>query len=45
MDSKILFIGEVGVNHNGKLELAKELVDLAAVNNLNIVKFQTYKTE
>ena len=45
MDSKILFIGEVGVNHNGKLELAKQLVDLAAVNNLDIVKFQTYKTE
>ena len=43
--NKILIIAEVGVNHNGKLELAKKLVDLAKVAGADIVKFQTFVSE
>lgn len=38
-------IAEAGVNHNGKLELAKELIDVATEAGANAVKFQTFKTE
>lgn len=39
-----IIIAEAGVNHNGSLELAKELVDVAAEAGVDFVKFQTYKT-
>jgi N,N'-diacetyllegionaminate synthase len=39
----ILVIAEAGVNHNGDMELAKRLVDVAAVAGANLVKFQTFK--
>jgi len=38
-------IAEVGVNHNGSLELACELVKQAAACGADVVKFQTYQTE
>lgn len=38
-------IAEAGVNHNGKLELAKRLVDTAQEAGANAVKFQTFKAE
>lgn len=38
-------IAEAGVNHNGKLNLAKKLVDVAKNANADAVKFQTFKTE
>jgi N,N'-diacetyllegionaminate synthase len=38
-------IGEAGVNHNGNLELARELVDVAADAGCSAVKFQTFKAE
>ncbi len=38
-------IAEAGVNHNGKLDLAKKLVDVAVDANADAVKFQTYKSE
>lgn len=41
----IFFIAEAGVNHNGKLEIAKKLVDLAKEAGADAVKFQTFKTE
>ena len=41
----VFIIAEAGVNHNGSLELAKELVDIAAESGADAVKFQTFKTE
>jgi N-acetylneuraminate synthase len=38
-------IAEAGVNHNGSLRRAFELVDLAAKSKADAVKFQTFKTE
>lgn len=41
----IFVIAEAGVNHNGDLSLAKELVDVAAEAGADAVKFQSFKTE
>lgn len=38
-------IAEAGVNHNGKLELAKQLIDAAADAGADAIKFQTFKAE
>jgi N-acetylneuraminate synthase len=38
-------IAEAGVNHNGDLELARQLVDVAVASGSDAVKFQTYTTE
>lgn len=40
-----IIIAEAGVNHNGSLELAKELVIKAAEAGADYVKFQTFKSE
>lgn len=40
MDMKTLIIAEAGVNHNGSLEMAKQLVDCAAAAQVDFVKFQ-----
>jgi N,N'-diacetyllegionaminate synthase len=46
MDDKRTFvIAEAGVNHNGDLNLAKELIDAAAKAGADAVKFQTFKAE
>ena len=42
---KTIIIAEVGVNHNGDIELAKELICAAADAKADLVKFQTFKTE
>jgi len=41
----VFFIAEAGVNHNGSIYLAKELVDIAVNAGADAVKFQTFKTE
>lgn len=40
-----LIIAEAGVNHNGSIHLAKQLIDVAADAGVDMVKFQTFKTE
>lgn len=39
------FIAEAGVNHEGDLEIAKQLIYEAAEGGANAIKFQTYKAE
>ena len=41
----VFIIAEAGVNHNGSLELAKKLIDVAVIAGADAVKFQTFKTE
>lgn len=41
----VYIIAEAGVNHNGNLDLAKKLVDLAADCGADAIKFQTFKAE
>ena len=41
--NKTIIIAEAGVNHNGSLQLAKQLVDVAADAGVDYVKFQTFK--
>jgi N,N'-diacetyllegionaminate synthase len=39
---KTLIIAEAGVNHNGDINLAKQLIDVAAEAGADLVKFQTF---
>ena len=41
----VMIIAEAGVNHNGSIELAKKLIDVAAKAGADFVKFQTFKAE
>ncbi|WP_411169869.1 N-acetylneuraminate synthase [Clostridium sp. MB05] len=43
--SRVFIIGEAGVNHNGNLNLAKQLVDVAVEAGVDAIKFQTFKSE
>lgn len=45
MKNNVFIIAEAGVNHNGSIELAKKLIDVAVESNADAVKFQTFKTE
>ena len=45
MSSKVFIIAEAGVNHNGSLDLAKKLIDVASESGADAVKFQTFKAE
>ena len=45
MTQKTLIIAEAGVNHNGDLELARRLIDVAADAGADLVKFQTFRAE
>jgi len=38
----IFIIAEAGVNHNGSIDIAKQLIDVAALSGANAVKFQTF---
>ncbi len=42
---KVFIIAEAGVNHNGKLSLARKLVDAAAAAQADAVKFQTFSAQ
>lgn len=41
----VLIIAEVGVNHNGDIELAKQLIDVASAAGADLVKFQTFSAD
>ena len=45
MSKKVYIIAEAGVNHNGDIELAKKMIEVAAFSGVDAVKFQTFKTE
>lgn len=45
MSRKTLIIAEAGVNHNGDLEMAMQLVEAAASAGADLVKFQTFSAE
>jgi N,N'-diacetyllegionaminate synthase len=41
----VFIIAEAGVNHNGSVTLAKQLIDVASDSAADAVKFQTFKAE
>lgn len=43
--NKVVIIAEAGVNHNGSMEHAFKLIDVAVAAGVDYVKFQTFKTE
>lgn len=45
MINKTLIIAEAGVNHNGDFEMAMELIKVAAMAGVDVVKFQTFKSQ
>ena len=44
-ENKVFIIAEAGVNHNGSVDLAKRLIDVAYNSGADAVKFQTFKAE
>jgi len=42
---EVFIIAEAGVNHNGSIDIAKKLIDVAVEAGASAVKFQTFKTE
>lgn len=44
-DTGCIIIGEIGVNHNGELKLAKDMIDVAIEAGADAVKFQTFTAE
>lgn len=43
--NRVFIIAEAGVNHNGSIENAKKLIDVAVEFGADAVKFQTFKAE
>jgi N-acetylneuraminate synthase len=44
-ESPVFIIAEAGVNHNGNMDIARQLIDIAADAGVDAVKFQAFKTE
>ena len=42
---KVIIIAEAGVNHNGDINTAKKLIDVAAEAGVDYVKFQSFKAD
>lgn len=45
MSQRIFIIAEAGVNHNGDLDLARQLIDQAVRAGADAVKFQSFKAD
>lgn len=45
MNRRTLIIAEAGVNHNGDLAMARQLIDVAADAGVDFIKFQTFSAE
>ena len=45
MSNSVIVIAEVGVNHNGSIEQAKRLVEIASVAGADYVKFQSFQAD
>lgn len=43
--NSVYIIAEAGVNHNGNVDIAKRMIEVAAEAGANAVKFQSFKTE
>ena len=43
--NKVYIIAEAGVNHNGKIDMAYQLIDVAIEAGADAIKFQTFKAE
>ena len=41
----IFFIAEIGINHNGDMNICKKLIDLAVLSGCDAVKFQKRDVE
>ncbi|MBC8552755.1 MAG: N-acetylneuraminate synthase family protein [Candidatus Brocadiales bacterium] len=44
-DNRTYIIAEIGINHRGDVNIAKQLIDSAVRSGVDAVKFQTYITE
>lgn len=44
-DAPVFIIAEAGVNHGGNMDLAFQLIDIAASSGADAVKFQAFRTE
>lgn len=42
---RVIITAEIGINHNGDLKLAEEMIDAAAGCGVDAVKFQAFNTE
>lgn len=45
MKNKTFIIAEAGVNHNGSIEIAKKMIEVAKECGADAIKFQTFKAE
>ena len=45
MKKKVIIIAEAGVNHNGCIENAKKLIDIASDAGADYVKFQSFSAD
>ena len=43
--NRVFIIGEIGVNHNGDMDIARELIDMAKEAGVDAVKFQSFNPE
>ena len=44
-NNKTIIIAEAGVNHNGNMQLARKLIDVASKAGADYVKFQSFDVD